>query len=157
MKSLRTSVLCAAITLCSISSFAQEQHPTLNEPNLNKPRLFSNLPDKIKLNITDFNALLGTALGSPTRLNLSTDNNLRFEGEVISSVSKYDNKLQTVVIRSSNFNGANLTLSRIVGSDGQVKYRGRIISFAHGDLFELENIDGQYQLVKKNFYDLVNE
>lgn len=97
MKSLRTSVLCAAITLCSISSFAQDQHPPLNEPNLNKPRLFSNLPDKIKLNITDFNALLGTALGAPTRLNLSTDNSLRFEGEVISSVHQQvlDNKLQT--------------------------------------------------------------
>ena len=157
MKSLRTSVLCAAIVLCSISSFAQDQQAPVNEPNLNKPRLFSNLPDKIKLNITDFNALLGTPLGNSTRLNLSTDNSLRFEGEVISAVSKYDNKIQTVVIRSSNFNGANLTLSRIVGSDGQVKYRGRIVSFAHGDLYELENLNGQYQLVKKNFYDLINE
>lgn len=157
MKSLRTSVLCAGIALCSLGSFAQENKAPVNEPDLNKPRLFTGLPERIQLSADDISNLFGNPLGRAATLKLTDDNRFQFEGEVISSSSKYENRIQSVVIRSTNFNGANLTLSKITGSDGSVKYRGRIISFAHGDLYELENQNGQYVLVKKNFYDLINE
>lgn len=157
MKSLRTAVLCAGIALCSISSFAQEKTAPVNEPNLNKPRLFSNLPERIQLSAEDISGLFSNPVGRSTQLRLSADQPLQFEGAVVSSASMDDNRIQTVVVRSTNYNGANLTISRVLGSDGQVRYRGRIISFAHGDLFELENQGGQYVLVKKNFHDLVNE
>lgn len=157
MKSLRTCVLCAALALCSLPSLAQNEQAPVNEPNLNKPRLFSALPDKISVNIAAFSDMLNSSPGRPALLSLSADQSQRFEGEVVSNSSKYDNKLQTVVIRSTNFSGARFTLSKVVNPDGQVVYRGRIISFAHGDLYELENQAGEYKLVKKNFYDLVNE
>lgn len=157
MKSLRTYVLSAALALCSIPSLAQHDHAPVNEPNLNKPRLFNALPEKITVNVASFSDMLNSAPGRPALLSLSADNSLRFEGEVISTSSKYDNKIQTVVIRSTNFDGARFTLSRVVNPNGQVVYRGRIISFAHGDLYELEQQAGEYKLVKKNFHDLVNE
>lgn len=157
MKSLRTAVLCAGIALCSLGSFAQEKTPPVNEPDLNKPKLFTGLPERIQLSTDEISNLFGNPLGRAATLRLADDNRFHFEGEVVSSASKYENKIQSVVIRSTNFNGARLHISKVVGSDGIVKYRGRIISLAHGDLYELENQNDQYVLVKKNYYDLVNE
>lgn len=157
MKSLRTTVLSAGIALCSFTSFAQDKPAPVNEPNLNKPRLFSNLPDRIQLNADDISGLFSQTVGRSTSIRLQGDQPAAFEGALVSSASMEDNRVHTIVVRSTNYNGANLTLTKITGADGQVKYRGRIISFAHGDLFELEYQGGQYVLVKKNFYDLVNE
>lgn len=157
MKNLRTAVLCACIALSSINSFGQDKAAPVNEPNLNKPRLFNDLPGKIQLNADDINGLFSNPVGRSTAIRLTGDQPLLFEGAVVSAAVTADSRIQTVVVRSTNYNGANLTISKVLGSDGQVKYRGRIISFAHGDLYELENLDGQYVLVKKNFYDLVNE
>jgi hypothetical protein len=61
------------------------------------------------------------------------------------------------VIRSGNFNGATLTLSSSAQTNGAVRFTGRIISFQHGDVYELQNQNNQYILIKKNFYDLINE
>jgi hypothetical protein len=41
--------------------------------------------------------------------------------------------------------------------DGTTKYTGRIISIRHGDLYQLIQEDAGWVLVKKNFYDLINE
>lgn len=157
MKNLRTAVLCAGLALCSLGSYAQEKPALVNEPDYNKPKLFTGLPDQVQLNTEDLGNLFNAQLGRGTSLQLSDDNQFRFEGEVVSSGSKYQNTLQSVVIRSTNFNGANLTVSRVTNADGSVVYRGRIISWAHGDLYELQQRDGKYLLVKRNFYDLVNE
>jgi hypothetical protein len=61
------------------------------------------------------------------------------------------------VIRSGNFNGATLTLSSSAQPDGAVKFTGRIISFKHGDAYELQNQNDQYILIKRNYYELINE
>ena len=78
-----------------------------------------------------------------------------FNGQVISRSD--DNTIHSVVIRSANFNGATLTLSSSAQPNGTVKFTGRIISFQHGDAYELQNQNDQYILIKKNFYDLMNE
>ena len=157
MKNLRTSVLCACFALCSLGSLAQENNVPVNEPDYNKPKLFAGLPDQVNLNIDDLGNLFGIPLGSGTSLRFADDTQLRFEGEVVSSGSKYGNSLQTVVVRSTNYNGANITLSKVTQTDGSVVYRGRIISLKHGDLYELQQRDGRYVFIKRNFYDLVNE
>jgi hypothetical protein len=76
---------------------------------------------------------------------------------VISAVSKYNNTIQSVVIRCADFDGARLTLSKVNMPDGTTKYTGRIISIRHGDLYQLIQEDAGWVLVKKNFYDLINE
>jgi hypothetical protein len=157
MKNLQLLGICLVMSLACVTASAQHTVP-LNEPNTHKPKLFGNLPDRIPVQIDDLRALLGTEQGKDTNLKLGNTNNSldRFEGRVISAADKYNN-IRSVVIRSSNFNGATLSLSSSIQSDGTVKFTGRIISFQHGDLYELQNQNDQYVLVKKNFYDLINE
>lgn len=157
MKNLRTTALCISAMLLSLCSLAQNEKPPVTEPDYNKPRLFDNLPKTIPVNLTEINNLFASEVGSKTSIGLSAAANIKFDGEVVSSASKYGNSIQSVVIRSSNFNGARLTISRITNPEGVVSYVGRIISFQHGDLYELQNQDGQFVLVKKNYYELVNE
>ncbi len=157
MKNLRTTAVCVSILFYSLCTSAQNAAIPINEPDYNKPVLFSNLPDKIPVSMNDISSLFATPVGREINLSLSAQNNLQFTGEVISSVNKYANSMQSVVIRSSNYNGARFTVSKVIATDGTVTYTGRIISFQHGDLFELQKLNNELVLVKRNFYDLVNE
>ena len=53
--------------------------------------------------------------------------------------------------------GAALSFSKLMKEDGSISYIGRIISFQHGDAYEIILENGQYFFVKKDFYDLVND
>ena len=139
---------------CGIAS-AQKNIP-INEPDQNKPKLFTNLPDRIPVDISHLENLIHAEPEKDINLKLGDNNSQKFIGKVVSVANKYNN-INSVVIRSSNFNGAILTLSSSTKSDGTVKFTGRIISFGHGDLYELQNQNDQYILIKKNFYDLINE
>jgi hypothetical protein len=157
MKNIRAAMLCIVLALSTLVSSSQESRIPLNEPDNNKPRLFSGLPDKIPVTINNIDNILSAPVGRNNQFRLSEDNTLQFAGEVISTASKYNNSIQTVVIRSDVFEGARLTITKVTHPDGRIRYSGRIISFTHGDLYELENQDGQLVLVKKNYYELVNE
>lgn len=157
MKNLRTSVLCTCFSFFSICSFAQEQKVPINEPDFNKPHLFDQLPAKISFNPETLINLAGKPAGNTVSFSLSDDAKISFEGKMIASSVKNNGKLLTVSVQSTNFNGATFYLSKVTGDDGTVRYNGRIISFTHGDLYILQKTNNQYELVKKNFYDLVNE
>jgi len=158
MKNLRIPVLCACITLCSLFSAAQDQKVIVNEPNYNKPRLFDNLPEVIPVSIENLNGLVNTKTGTAISTTLSSDaRTAPFEGNVVSSVSKYENKVQTVVIKSTNYNGATLYISKVITDDGTIKYNGRLMSFQHGDVYVLQQKDDGFVLVKKNYNDVINE
>ena len=156
MKNLRTPILCVCITLYSLCSFAQSQELRANGPNSYKPKLFQSLPENISVNAASLNNLLNVQVGHSVSINLSDNSQFQFEGQVV-SVSSQENNIQTVVIRSTNYNGARMTLSKITNADGTISYSGRILSFQHADLLELKNKDGHYILVKRKFNDLVNE
>ena len=155
MKNLRTSFMCVCMIAYSVCSFGQSGDAPLNEPNPNKPRLFTSLPEQINVDVAVFGQLLNTTVG--TSVNIPVSAAFRFQGHVVSAVSKYGNSIRSVVVRSINYTGASLTISRITDGDGLVSYTGRIISMAHGDLYELKNQNGQYSFVKKTFYELLNE
>ena len=156
MKNLRAPILCVCITLYSLCSFGQSQELRANGPNGYKPKLFQSLPENISVNAANLNNLLNTPVGHSVSINLSDNSQFQFEGEVVSASSQ-ENNIQTIVIRSTNYNGARLTLSKITNADGTILYSGRILSFQHGDLLELKNQAGHYILVKRKFNDLVNE
>ena len=147
--------ICLSLLLICASASAQERIP-VNEPNLNKPKLFDNLPDQIPVHILDLQSLVNAETGKEVSLTLEKNTSKGFNGKVVSAATKYNN-IRSVVIRSSNFNGALFTLSSSILANGTVKFTGRIISFRHGDLYELQNQNDQYILIKKNFYDLINE
>lgn len=156
MKNLRTTVICACMTVCSLYSSAQT--PVVNEPNYNKPHLFDNLPAVIPVSVDNLNGLVNSKTGVSINTTFSNDaRTALFQGNVVSSVSKYEDKVQTVVIKSTNYNGATLYISKVITEDGTIKYNGRLMSFQHGDLYVLQQKDAAFVLVKKNFYDVINE
>jgi len=122
---------------------------------MNRPSLFQNLPEKISCRINDLSSLLESEIGKT--ISFSFTGTLNFQGVVSSVASKFDNTLQSVVVRSTNFPGAALSFSKITKEDGTFSYVGRILSFQHGDAYEISQENGQYFFVKKGFYDLVNE
>jgi hypothetical protein len=158
MKNLRTLAVCVSILLYNLNGMAQTTPAIpINEPDYNKPKLFSNLPDKIPVSIDQLSSLFATPIGSQVSVSVPGQANLQFNGELISAVSKYGNSLQSVLIRSSNYNGARFTVSKMTDAEGKITYAGRIISLQHGDLFELKKEDTEWALVKKDFHQLVNE
>lgn len=159
MKNLCTLMLCACITCSSLFLAAQNQNFVLNEPNHNKPRIFDNLPEVLPVSIDNLNSLINSKPGSSINTLFSTDaKTVPFEGTVISAVSKYEDKVQTVTIKSTNYNGASLFISKVVTEDGTIKYNGRLMgSFQNGDIYVLQQKEGALVFTKKNFYDVINE
>jgi hypothetical protein len=154
MKYLQLPGFCLLVLFACATTSAQDKIP-VNEPDLNKPKLFTNLPDKIPVDISALQSLITTEAGKKVSLRLGVNTSRSFDGEVVSKAD--DNRIHSVVIRSGNFNGATFTLSSSTQPNGTVKFIGRIISLQHGDLYELQNQNDQYILIKKNFYDLINE
>lgn len=154
MKNLLSAVLCVSVTLTSLCGMAQTDKVPVNEPDYNKPKLFTAFPEKINVDVNRLNDLLTTNTGSSVDVKISEI--LPFNGQVVSMATSDDKKVSSVVIRSANFPGARLTLSKI-NLDGKTIYAGRILSMQHGDLYELQLLNGQYSFIKKNLYDLVNE
>jgi hypothetical protein len=154
MKYLQLQGLSLLLFFICASTSAQNKIP-INEPDLNKPKLFASLPDKIPVDISSLQSLLNAENGKEVSLKLGQNTLNKFNGTIISKVNTEN--INSVVIRSGNFNGATFTLSSSTQPNGTVKFTGRIISFQHGDLYELQNQTDQYLLIKKNFYDLVNE
>ncbi|MDZ4795629.1 MAG: hypothetical protein SGI83_15230 [Bacteroidota bacterium] len=158
MKNLRTIAVCVSILFYNLNGMAQTTGTIpINEPDYNKPKLFSNLPDKIPVSIDQLNSLFSSAIGSQVSVDVPSQPSVQFNGELVSTVSKYGNSLQSVIIRSTNYNGARFTVSKITDAEGKISYAGRIISFQHGDLFELKKLDTEWVLVKKDYHELVNE
>jgi len=164
MRNLRPLVAAILLSISSVCSYSQDATP-VSEPNYNKPLLFSDLPDNIKVNINALKHLLTTSVGEAVSTDLREERTTNskvespfvFTGQVISTANKNNNAFQSVVIRSANLIKAGLTFIQYKKEDGTFGYTGHIISFDHGDAFELQLIDGSYQFVKKKFHQLVNE
>ena len=153
MKNVYKVLLCLSVFCAYISTSAQT--PPVREPDMNRANLFQGLPEKISCRINDLTSLLESQTGQ--NISIPFFNSLNFQGTITSMATLYDSKLQSVVIRSTNFPGAALSFSKIIKEDGSINYTGRIISFQHGDAYEIRQENGEYFFIKKGFYDLVNE
>lgn len=151
LKAIAVSVLLLALYL---HSGAQEQPIPINEPDYNKPRLFSDLPEQMDLKLTEMDNLFQYPIGSDVSINAA--DNFLFKGTVVSRSDEKENSLQSIVIRSSNRKGAVLTFSRAV-INGEEVYMGRIMSMKNGDTFEIIKEKGKYILKKKDLYDMISE
>ncbi|HEX7845723.1 MAG TPA: hypothetical protein VF476_07945 [Chitinophagaceae bacterium] len=156
MKNLKLASLGLAVMVCCAVS-GQKTIP-LNEPNYNKPLLFAELPDKIPVEASYLKNVLtnSSAIGKDVQFRLANSKVDHFSGSVISFAGK-ETGANSVTIRSSNFIGAIMNISEVTLPDGTMTYRGHVISMQHGDLLELQKIEGQYYFVKRKFYDLINE
>lgn len=153
MKNLYKGFAFLFLTLLYLQSEAQD--PVVREPDLNRPSLFQQLPEKINCRISSLESLLQYSTGS--EVNITLADNFIFRGTVASVAMDEASGIKSMVIRSTNFPGSAFSFSKILTEDGAFKYTGRIISFQHADAYELGFENGQYYFVKKGFYDLVNE
>ncbi len=157
MKNLRLSGICLSLLLMCAVATAQEKPIPINEPDYNKPLLFADLPEKIPVDATYLKSLLNNEMGKDVQVRMAANQKTTFfNGRIVSTATR-NNKNSSVVLRSSNFNGASLTITESANPDGSTSFSGRIISFGHGDLFELQSENGQYYFIKRKFYDLINE
>jgi hypothetical protein len=152
MKILKTGALCVLTCLCYASASAQQA--SLNhEVDYNKPKIFADQPHKLPLNVQTLETLLNYELGE--KIKFSFASNFHFQGAVVSRSDADSTK--TVVIKSTNHLGATLTITRNTNADGTYAYIGRMLSFKHGDAFEISQENGQFMLVKKSLHDLFDE
>lgn len=158
MKNLKLSGICLLWMMYSAIASAQGKIP-LNEPDNNRPKIFSSLPDQIPVDINELKNFVhgSNEAGAGVQLRSANSKLSGFSGKIVSSASKFQNNMRSVVVRLDNFNGATLTLSSSEQPDGTVIYTGRIINFKSGDLYELQKVNDAYFLIKKNYYELVNE
>jgi hypothetical protein len=157
MKNLRMLALCACFYGVSAGVAAQTNKLPLNEPDNNKPKLFQNYPEKVAVGTELFGSLFTTAVGKTTSAKSADGSPFLFDGELVSSVSKYENRIISLVIRPVNFPNAYFTVSKITDEQGNISYTGRIISKANGDVYVLKQENGFFSFIKKNYNDVVTE
>jgi len=155
MKRQKTSVLLALLSVCYLHSPAQTTVPPVNQPDYNKPKVFTDLPEKLDLRVADMEALLNLSVGSHVNATIATGFSL--SGTVVSKSNPSDQSVKSVVVKSANRKNALLTFSRIRKNDGSFSYVGRMISREASDAFEIVKEGSTYVLRKKGYYDLVNE
>jgi len=142
------------LAVCS-TSFAQEQKIPVNEPDYNKPKLFADLPQKMDLHVAAFENIFQQQVGSNVRLQVTDA--LVFEGTIVSRSDAQDAGSRSIVIRSTNRQGATFTITQSNGTSGTPSYIGRIMSRNNSDAYEIAMEKGQYVLLKKNLYDMISE
>ena len=157
MRNLSITVLGVCCIVCSLCSSSQTTHPSgkipLNEPDNNKPKLFSDLPDQMAFNPSELSYLFALQVGQS--VNIPINAGFTFSGQVVSKADEA--KSHSIVIRSTNRVGARLVFTRITDTDNSIKYIGRIISLQHGDSYEIVTENNQYYFKKKGLYDIISE
>ena len=155
MKILRTNAFCVLLSMCILQASAQEDKELVSQYDYNKPRLFKELPNRISVKPRDFDGIFDLELGKAITLPFSSK--FSFHGTVVSKAEDISANVKSIVIKSSNKNGASLALSRIINEDNTISYNGRIMSFKHGDAYEIVFEKGSYYLEKKDLYDIYEE
>jgi hypothetical protein len=155
MKNLKAIATGALLAICCLHCGAQEKKIPINEPDYHKPRLFSDLPQRMNLDLASTESVLSSKTGASVSIRLS--DKFVFEGIVVSRSSEDDRSVMSVVIRSTNRAGTIFTFTRTTNTDGTFKYRGRILGKNNGDAYEIVNDRGLYVLEKRNLYDLISE
>jgi len=154
MKTLKTIAITALFCLGYFYSGAQGK-PPVNQPNFNKPQLFEDLPQKMNLSVSDMEPLFDLSVGTPVMAKLTK--NFHVKGTIVSKSGDVKSAVRSVVINSTTRKGAVLTFTKITNPDGNIIYRGRIISRESIDAYDIVRENGEYVLQKKNYYEMVRE
>lgn len=128
--------------------------PQVRQTPVPKSALFTNLPQKSNINST----WIERVFASPVNASISFPLSARevFKGVVLEKVRKNEH-VETINVRSSNYAGSLLTISKIVRDDRAVSYIGRIISMNHSDALVLKQENGQLYFNKEKQSHVVVE
>ncbi|HVK98106.1 MAG TPA: hypothetical protein VM368_09815 [Flavisolibacter sp.] len=155
MKCLKLIQVLVLVTASYLHTSAQGTPNINSEPDYNKPKLFSDLPEKMKFQFSDVESLLHLQVGSS--VNTSLASNFKISGTVVSVSEPYDKNVKSVVIKLNNRGGAIFTFTRVTSEDGTYEFSGRLLNRNNSDAIDIVKENGNYLLVKKNLYDLFSE
>ena len=150
----RVFVLCSFVISSSIRA---QQVSLFREPDKNLPKIFQQLPDTLIFQPEKFIELLERKIGEQVQLSISNDARMQMNGQLVSSVSKYDDQIQSVVFRTDTEEPMLIIISKIRSEKGDLTYRGYIRGKSSADLYVLTNVKDGWRWVKKSFYDVINE
>lgn len=139
--------LCGTLACMLMALYANSQSSALplNQHPLEKAQLFNLLPEKISCEASSLKNIFTAGLNNNINVSLGQ---LKIEGVVIAKCAVTPEQL-SINIRCSNFQNAMLNISRLIQSDGSVKYAGRIVSLNHGDVLLLWEENGQYSFIRQ--------
>lgn len=154
MNNLKSIFLALIVSACYFQSSAQAQVP-FNEPNYNKRKIFTDLPERMALKINGVEGMLNYPVGASVDMQITS--NFRVTGKVVSKADPSDASMKTVVVKLNNRENATFTFTRTKKQDGSFAYLGRVLNKNNGDALEIVKENGQYVMVKKSLYDLMSE
>src|SRR3982750_3891045 len=99
MKNLKAIATGALLAICCLHCGAQEKKIPINEPDYHKPRLFTDLPQRMNLDVASTESILNSKAGANVSIRLS--DKFVFEGIVVSH-SDGDSTVLSIVVRSTN-------------------------------------------------------
>jgi hypothetical protein len=151
---MKTLICAVCVMLVCCTRAGAQSSPPLPATSQQKPALFADLPIQLNITTAQLDALLQLSQGNAVAINI--DGRFPFTGTVVSK-SKEGEPYQTIVIRSTNRQGAAFSISRTQAEGGGYQYRGRILSRQHADSFDVVRRDQQYYLIKRSTDELMTE
>jgi hypothetical protein len=140
MKHIASTTMLLLFTIITATGFSQMANSTP------KPKLFAAYPESIDCSVSELSRIFTIAQGQ--QASISFAGNFAFNGTVSSNMAKFSN-LQSVVIKSPQFNHAIFHVSKRINSDNSTVYVGRIIHDSFADGYELKrDAAGSYRLQK---------
>lgn len=139
MKTIFTTGITLLFCLSAIAVFGQKN-------KTGKPQLFSSYARVIPVSSGTLEKTMSYHNGET--VSIAFNEQLVFKGEVISNEMKYHN-LQSVLIRSNNFENTLLHISRISEEASESRYVGRIINPDAADGYELKKDNQNNYLIEK--------
>jgi len=125
MKSQSKYLLVLLLSLTTAVGYSQVQP---------KPKIFASQAESFEFPSTLLSDAFNYAAGQ--QVTLAFTSNFSFTGVVLSNEQKYSN-LQTVIIRSANYDNALLQISKVFNADRSFYYSGRIINERSADGLEI--------------------
>lgn len=111
-----------------------------------KTTLFSQLPAKISCSARSLENLFTAAVNNS--ISVAIGPSLKVQGLVVAKAMISPEQL-SINIRCSNFQDAQLNISRIRERDGSFSYLGKMVSPKQGDVLLLWQENGQYAFIRQ--------
>lgn len=144
MKKLYSAGALCFLLFTAFTSRSQVE-PPLNQPIVDKPSLFSSLPEKFECNSSQLEKIFSMA---PTqKISLKLNSAFEIDGTLAEKFQR-SNHFTSINIRLSNYSDALFNLSRTEDKDG-ISYAGRIVSINYSDALVLKKENGKYYFIKQ--------
>ncbi len=119
-----------------------------------KSFLFGRLPEKFSISNLWIQKLFDGPDSGTIKIPLTPINS--FEGVIVEKVQK-NSHVVNMNIKSTNYDGALLSLSKITYDDHSIKYMGRIVSIHYGDVILLTQENNTLSFTRKKQSVVITE